>query len=266
MQWLRKRSVGLRIDSIRRFPVGMASTPEYHRLPPEAFGSSWKSTRAAAPDSSVGTPRVKVFILSHVADRLDSVPDWPEFERVLLPALPLERDLRTNLIGEGRAFLADLDVEQAEYVGYMNARAPAKYRGALEDPAEYWESFRARLASLTPGVVLAPSIAESWWAEFSDQVHPGMLRLLHEVRDLTGLRLDTGRISLWANDMVMHRSVWAEWLVFWRGCFTHFHRLWGWDWPFPPIGLDASRKPAYFAERWTTLFFANRADLQIVRI
>lgn len=210
-------------------------------------------------------PRVKVFVLSHLREGFESVPDCPELERVLLGALPLAPELQTNLIGEGRAFLADLDAGDAEYVGYMNARAPAKYQ-IFGSSKMTWQKLRRRLATLQPGVVLAPWIAAPTWAAASEDQHPGMLDALFELRDVTGLCLDTGRPSLWANDMVMHRSVWSEWLLHWRRCFAHFHGRYGWDWPVPEAGLDAERKPAYFAERWTTLFFANRDDLVVEQL
>lgn len=260
MPWIWSRGVGRARGSM----LGDAQPNNLARpalLAPQAYGGGWQS-RAR----TIGAPasRAKIFILSHVPERFESVPDWPELERVLLPALPLEDELRTNLIGEGRAFLAELDTIGTEYIGCMNARAPTKYGAAGADPG-YWRALRARVALLEPGVVLAPYIAPPEWAAYSGQVHPGMALLLQELQELTGLPLETGRSSLWANDMVMHHSVWTDWLSFWRRCFGYFHGRWGWDWPSFRVP-DLSRGPAYFAERWTTLYFANRPDLTIERL
>jgi len=159
MPWARRRAVARTLQRRSRDVAFAESVSEnWTKSLPPPFGTAWRSVRKAAPDGS-GAPRIKVFILSHVPERFESVPDWPEFERVLLPALPLAGDLATNWMGEGRAFLSDLDSEGAEYIGYMNARCPIKYGAGQNDPPFSWERFRARLGSLEPHIVLAPCFA-----------------------------------------------------------------------------------------------------------
>ena len=203
---------------------------------------------------------LKIFILSHKKDVLDRVPNLGYFEKLDLSVLPLGQ-YQDNRLGEGRAFLADLKIDNAAYLGFLNGRLPQKY------PKLKWNSaIKSIQSQLKPENVLFAWGAASDWANFSEKVHPGIKKVIQELADFTGLKLTTGRISLWANDFICHRKVWLEWREFWKKCFFEFHKRYNWNFSFSNKGLDPNRKPAYFYERITTLYFANRPDLRLCQI
>jgi hypothetical protein len=210
---------------------------------------------------------MRLFVLSHRQDLLDAVPNQLCFYKVNLSRLRLGR-YQNNLLGEGRALLYDLDDNDAEYLGFINARWDYKY-----------PNLQTRLTNLDNTVwpqleatrVLAPwTTGTSYWGNDwynqAIEVHPSMAGLLTELASYTGLSLKTDRSSLWANDFICYRDVWHDWRQFWRRCFSHFHNRYGFLLPYRSENMDVSRMPAYFYERVTTLYFANRNDLQVVQL
>jgi hypothetical protein len=214
---------------------------------------------------------LKVFALSHTQDRLDALPKIGWLEPVHLGRLSdLPTEFQDNGLGECRAFLSDsLDSEKADWIGCLNARYDAKYAHMTGVRLAELPAALERLLAPSKVVAVWPTNA-SWldcgsaWADFSARQHPGLLPLLEELAAFTDTALDTGRPSLWGHDFVCARAVWKDWRVFFRKCFAYFYDRYGMDLPFPPINIDPKRKAAYFYERVTTLYFANRKDLEIV--
>lgn len=217
--------------------------------------------------------KIKLFVLSNRRDLLESVPEPRAadvtHQKVYLHDLPLGR-LQSNMLGEGRAILHDLDYGDADYVGLANARWDHKY-----------DKLGTRLGNLgeialemaRPHVVLAPWPTNADWLNYGPDwpgltvaVHPSMANMLQELYDFTGMPLNTGLVSFWANDFICRREVFESWREHWRRCFNHFHGRYGFLLPYRAENMDVRRLPAYFYERVTTHYFANRVDLEVVRV
>jgi len=211
---------------------------------------------------------LRLFVLSHRQDLLDAVSDQPCFHKVNLARLPLGR-YQSNLLGEGRAVLYDIDigVDDADYFGLVNARWDDKYPNLQTRLANLNNMAQPQLAAsqvLTPWATDSDEASD--WYYWTTYFHPSMADLLDELAAFSGLSLRTGRVSLWANDFICQRDVWYSWRQFWRRCFTHFHGRYGFLLPYRSEDMDVARLPAYFYERVTTLYFANRADLHVIQL
>lgn len=211
--------------------------------------------------------KLKVFFLSHKQEILGQVPEMPfATEKVLLGSLPLG-EFQDNRLGEGRAFLTDLNTEGADYLGFLNARLIEKYdRWQIHRHRNdmSWDRVRELSSRLEPDKVIAPWNASPDWANYSESQHPNMMPILQRMADHAGMKLHTTRPSIWGNDFICEQSVWFSWRAFWRNTFEAVHGWYGWDPPYSTgPNMDASRKPAYVYERITTLYFANHPELQI---
>lgn len=212
---------------------------------------------------------LRLFVLYHRQKMLNDVKDNPCFVKINLSKIALG-PLASNMLGEGRAFLTDLDVGDAEYVGFANARWDAKYVN-LKTRLSKLPAYAAD--NVRPDVVLAPwathckwlNIGNNWYG-FTLALHGTMKKLLDELKDVTGLDFDTDRPSLWANDFICHRLVFFDFLEHWRKCVQHFFGRYGHLLPFSTWGVDTSRYSAYFYERCGTIFWANRKDLTVHQI
>lgn len=206
------------------------------------------------------SPSLRIFILSHRQDLLDAAPTGKAIRKVDLNTV-VEGTFSNNLIGEGRAFLADHDTGYAHYLGFANARWNNKYphlRTKLED-----------LSRIAHNMCLPNRVLVAWgstdWYTHTLQVHPTMDPLLREMAALTGANLIDAP-TCWAHDFICHRDVWYDWLHYWRKCFGYFHRKYGFMPPMDSTGMDVCRLPAYLYERVSALYFANRPDLEIVQL
>ena len=164
------------------------------------------------------------------------------------------------MLGESRAFLIDFSDVDEEYVGFINARFDQKYF-SLNTRLETLPIVARRL--LAPGWVLAPWPAVDWLS-LTAVHHPTMMDLVEELHVLHGLEMKQDRVSVWANDFICHRSVFFDWHRFWRRSFDYFIEKYGIDLPFDDHGTDPSRKTAFFLERITTTYFANRPDVRVI--
>jgi len=212
----------------------------------------------------------KVRVLSNRQDLLDLAPEHPMYERLHLPSLSIGA-LQNNMLGEGRAFFLDYSSSEGmEYVGFVNARWNEKYfrlRTKLQDLPDVVDRFAA------PGIVLAPWPTNcSWldygtdWYRLSVEQHCTMEGLLQELAELTGLSVAPRNLTFWANDFICHWSVFEDWLQFWRSTFSYFMKKYGFELPFSISNTDPSRYCAYFYERFSTIYFANRDDLRVLGV
>lgn len=206
----------------------------------------------------MGTPTIKIFVLSHEQALLDLTPNGPEFEKVNLSSLDIG-PCQSNQLGECRAFFRDFSDVDAEYIGFANARWNQKYF-RLKTRLETLPYHVERLAA--PGWVLAPWPAHDW-IKLTLHHHPTMEPLVSEMLQTMALSPNNDQVSVWANDFICHRSVFFDWLRFWKTTFEHFYGRYGLDLPFDIAGTDPSRKSAFFFERVTTAYFANRPDVRI---
>ncbi len=198
-------------------------------------------------------------MLHHLQSALDQVPLQSELVPINLSELELG-PLQDNQLGESRAFLRDFSDVTEEYVGFVNARFDQKYF-QLHTRLHTLVPTVRRFAA--PGWVLAPWPGDNW-IEVTNTYHPSMLPLVGELLALQGLPRAGNRTSVWANDFVCHRSVFFDWLRFWRSSFDHFYAKYGLQLPFAGEGTDRNRQTAYFLERITAAYFANRPDVRVV--
>lgn len=209
--------------------------------------------------------KIRIFGLYHKQAALDALPCAEWLVKINLNELLVEP--RDNCLGEGRAFLADLDLGDAEYIGFANARWNKKYHHI---GVKFADIGKIAQKYLKPDIVLAPWPTNApWlnyganWAGLTLTMHPSMGALLTELSEFTGMKTTPLKISLWANDFICHRKVFLEWREHWQRCFKYFNDKYGLKLPFTKFNIDINRHPAYFYERLTTIFFANREDLKV---
>ena len=217
----------------------------------------WKDTFLVGncePDFTqdrITVPKLKVFLLWHDDGRRSADQRWYH-HYVNLSELPIG-EFQSNAIAETRAYMADLPLGDAEYVGFCTARWNDKYRHAV------------RLSDLhhlrlSPKVVWAAERQETDWISQSDMNHPGMVPLIKEMASEMGLILSWGP-TLFANNFICHRDVFEDLKKFIRKVVGYFHEKYHFDLPFNNGPHERSRQAAYFYERATMLYFANRSDL-----
>lgn len=202
-----------------------------------------------------------IFVLSHLEQSLAIVPELPFQTKVHLPSLDIG-PFQSNQLGESRAFFLDFDDIDAEYLGFANARWNQKYF-TLHTRIETLHLAVQRFAA--PGIVLAPWTTKNWY-EISCHHHPGMSKYLVELLGSQDLQSNGHRQTLWANDFICHRSVFYDWLRFWRTAFDHFYSRYGFEMDFEVGPEDEPRKIAFFLERFSAAYFANRADVVVAQL
>ncbi len=222
--------------------------------------------------------KLKLFVLYHCQQYLNNTPDIEHAQKINLTKLKTPH--RSNMLGEGRAFLDDLDTEGAEYIGVINARWNHKYthQFAYKLKTTFTDIPNHALEAIDIGTLSKTSVIAPWttdapilnlnnnWYDFTLGIHPTMSRLLSELVSVTKFDPRNGRRSFWANDFICHRLVYLEFVKYWRRIFAHFHGRYGYLLPMSSWGIDTCRAPAYFYERVSTLYWANRLDLTVVPI
>jgi hypothetical protein len=231
-----------------------------YSLPKDSWSSKRDtSTYIVTTNRSEERPSIRLFVLHHQAEVLRLVPRDSCLEPVDLTKLDIGH-YQTNLLGESRAFLRSFDSVSEDYIGFINGRFNQKYF-KLTTRLDTISTIARRL--LAPGWVLTPWPAYDW-LRLTSIHHPTMIGLIDELLTMHGLPLAEGRASVWANEFICHRSVFLDWHRFWRTSFEHFVGKYGLDLPFENHGTDPERKTAFFLERITTAYFANRPDVRVV--
>lgn len=213
------------------------------------------------------TPNPLVFFPYHTDEHWDDVPPYPWGRKLHLNQLKgLRPEHQDDRLGETRMFLADLNIPPGvDYVGQYNARAKKKYGWMGWDWGRLGEKLLPRLH---PGRVVALWVSDLCpgrtddWVAWSEANHPGMLKLLREMSEVSGRPLVASR-TLWANDFVCHREVWQGFVDFFRPVFNHFWDKYGLDVPLSYYNTTGDRRPAYLYERIAAHYFSTRFDLDI---
>jgi len=203
-----------------------------------------------------------IYVLSHNPELLWIADVGHDYYKVYLNNLHIGTKHNSNLYGECRAFLCDFEI--SDVTGIVNARWNNKYpkiSTRLADLSKYID-----LCNIKPNEVHAPWTCPSNWYTHTINVHPDMKKLLDELKEFSGLEFNDDKPTLCANDMIMCKQTMHDWLAFWRKCFHHFDNKYGALLPMMYHNMDPSRGPAYFYERITALYFANRPDLKIIQI
>ncbi len=196
-------------------------------------------------------PKLKVFLLWHDDGRRGMDQRWYH-HYVNLSELPIG-EFQSNAIAETRAYMADLPLGDAEYVGLCTARWNDKYRHNLR-------LHDLHHLSLSPKVVWAAERQYTDWIGQSDGHHPGMVPLIKEMASAMEMPLSWGP-TLFANNFICHRDVFEDLKAFIRKVVGYFHEKYHFDFPFHIGPHERTRQAAYFYERATMLYFANRPDL-----
>lgn len=201
---------------------------------------------------------LSIHVLGHEQTLLDSLPERPFLSSVNLNALDIGQ-WQNNLLAESRIFMSDLPLQsESEYLGLATARWHEKYWSFL--PLERLDEL-----ILAPDVVWAVQPSTRDWKYESDSNHPGMATLIEEVCKEFGYADDLP--GLWANNFICHRNVYKLLHRRWTSMFDLMYRRYGFDLPFQTGNPEWDcRKPAFFYERYTTIYFSNRTDLRIKKI
>lgn len=204
-------------------------------------------------------PKLTIHVVYSNQEVLDRIGDRSHIRKVRLDLLPIGK-YQVNELAETRFLLSDIPLD-SEYIGFSSARWNEKYPDNV--PLEELDQL-----PLAPDVVWVGFPALACWAAFSEDVHPGMLPYLQELHAVSGLPALTGH-SFWSNNFICHRQVFADFLAKWRAMFDAMYARHGCNFKF---GNNYARSklyipalhPAYFYERLTVLYFANRTDLRMM--
>ncbi|HEY5313676.1 MAG TPA: hypothetical protein VIK18_14205, partial [Pirellulales bacterium] len=205
-----------------------------------------------------GRERLTIHVLGHDRAKLAACPDEPPLTHVYLPDLDPSNDN-----AESRIFHSDvLDHCPSEYIGLVTASWDKKYA------THCWPLAELHRLPLLPRVVWCAYEIDGRWPELSDESHPGFLPVLEQVASWAGLAPDDyHRPAFWSNNFIAHRSIVRELAAFHRRLWPRILSTFGRLPPYDTSGQDGdARKLSYLTERVTMLFFANRPDLEIVRI
>ncbi len=174
-------------------------------------------------------------------------------------------------LAESRFFLNPPSLESGtEWVALCSPRWEEKWPGApqlinlhkdivLASPSEGYAPGTARLEK-TESEPVYPKLT---------RFHPGIEVPLSELVNKLGLSLPESVVAPWANNFIVHRSVYLDLLDFWSTAFALIDSQFGFELPFayqcPKCGFLSqdgvgryrkSRHAGFFYERVTMLFFA----------
>lgn len=204
--------------------------------------------------------RLMIHVLHHGVNKPSIVQPW--LKLVNLNELSLPEVLQRNDFSECRFFLSsEAEQFETEYVGVVSGSWDKKYGKLCPLNKLYF----AVAAALEPDIVWFPDPALNGWIDQSEKDHPGMSVVLREVMKITGINSITV-LPFYANTFICHRKVYEEYLVWFREAFQKVYDRYGLQPPFSVGRFDKNRKFAYLAERMTMLYFANRADLRLVKV
>jgi hypothetical protein len=194
------------------------------------------------------------FVLHNDQKMLDSIKNRSYIKKINLNTLDINSEFKTNKLCENRFYLSNIYETHHEYVGFGSAKWNIKYPNNIKI-----EDLHMIENQLNPKTVFIAQRAYAGWDEFSDKWHPGIIKLIHELSEVSNLSLEGE--SLWANNYICHRSVFIK---FWRPMFDYFYNKYGLDFPFDVGDFNKRHvKPAYLLERITTIYFSNRKDLTL---
>lgn len=203
--------------------------------------------------------RLKIFINGFQDDHFARVPRTRSFQNVNLSKLAVG-EYQDNRLSEHRLFLSQDFIpdepETSEYIGLLTWRWHQKCK-------HFWPLHNLNQLYLTPDTVWTPWPGHNWYRH-SLISHPGIQPYLEELAAFTGLKVEgTG---LYGNQFICHKSVYFEFLEFFRICFHHFHKKYGYRYDFWVKDCDKPRLPAVFYERIACLWFCNQKHLNIKQI
>jgi hypothetical protein len=230
--------------------------------------------------------RVEIFVLGHDQALLDAVPEVDGLTPTNLNSVSIPDRLTGQSLAEHR-FLIDrvVDACEAEWIGIVTARWDEKFPNwpELGDLPKY------AIGNLSnPSFVAAPAVF--WWLRsdirrFSvrqDLRHPGMGELLSDP-EAPPVRPSANWATplVYNNNFITHRSVFFDWLHYWREQFDYYDSRHGLSLPFqvacpkcgqilpegsthPGLSYAPTRHAGYFYEQISARYFSLRDDLIVV--
>lgn len=164
---------------------------------------------------------------------------------------------RTNLpneIAESRFFLSNYAENlQSEYIGVVSGSWDRKYGSLVSLHNLHTKVYYM----LQKDIILFADYAPPTWVEDSDRNHPGMGVLIEELASAMGVTNYHTR-TVYANTFVCHKSIWQDFLQFWKQAYDYCNNKYGLNPPFDQGRFDSNRKVAYLYERITMLYFASK--------
>jgi len=194
----------------------------------------------------------KIFVLGHEPFE---IKNKPFLSKVNLNEI--NTDIYSdNQLAESRIFFSDLPLQNnVEYLGFATSQWNNKFNHLCK-----LENLHLLKKYLEPNVVWCPYKSKVHWSITSEWDHPGMFPLLYELSDLTQMNLE--KESFYCNCFICHKSVYMDFVVYFKEVFNYFYKKYKFNLPFiDQIPEHAPRHAAFFYERVTMLYFANRKDL-----
>jgi hypothetical protein len=223
---------------------------------------------------------LELFVLSHTNELLGMVPQKPFINKVLLSSLNIPVKFQGEELAENRFFISEeSNKASGKYIGCISSRWDERFPKFPKI-----KDLDVLAHSLSDLDVLAPQslrVTKSQfvsWVNLQDLVHPGMSALLWEVIDRNlSLEKNHHYNIVMGNNFILSRTIYFEFLNFWRKAFVDLNNKFGFDFPFsyrcPICGLESIngigrwsrlRHSAFLYERLTAIFFASRPDLNLV--
>jgi hypothetical protein len=198
------------------------------------------------------TYNFKIFVLGHDSFEIN--------ERPFLTKINLN-EINTgiysdNQLAESRIFFNDLPLQQnVDYLGFATYQWNDKFYNTCK-----LENMHLLEKHLDPNVVWCAYKSMAHWSITSEWDHAGMFSLLYELSDLTQLNLE--KESFYCNCFICHKSVYLDFVKYFKEAFDYFYKKYKFNLPFIDQKPEhAPRHAAFFYERVTMLYFANRKDL-----
>jgi hypothetical protein len=219
-------------------------------------------------------------VFSHDSRIFHKVPDSPEIVKILLSNLTVDEQFKGEQLAENRFFISkESNCISADLIGCVSARWDERFPTypKLDELHFYAKNLKMHEVIAPQSLILNKSQFTSWLKN-QDAVHPGISKLLHEAINQFSISMEGKSYNLvMGNNFIISSEVYEDFLIFWRQGFEYFHRKYGFRLPFtyrcPRCGFESnngvgrweeSRHAAFFYERLTALFFANRRDLKLL--
>lgn len=203
--------------------------------------------------------KLQIFALAFDDAQFESIPVADNIIPVNLSKLQLIKGIEnSNQLCEHRIFLSNLPtLADAEYFAFVSWRHHEKYPDIK--PITEFENLE-----LTRDIIYVSDIATNWF-EVSINHHPGIGAYINELKIISQkyMLLESG---FWSNQFICSATVYFEWEYWFRKYFKHFHYKYGLNYNYSVIPEHENRKAGVFYERFSSLYFSNRADLLIKQI
>ncbi len=231
--------------------------------------------------------RIRLDVVSHSKEQLESVTDNASINKVLLSDLPIPTEFKGEDLAESRYLLTrNLIGVDYDMVGFVSARWSERFP-LWPDLTNLADLLIRQPAGDFRQVVVAPNILRlakfqiQPWIQAQDSVHPGMGKLLKELIEFKQIDLSENRLYslVMGNNFVLTSNYIDEFLDFWQECFEFLHQNYGLDFPYSyrchtcgfvseeKIGRwSRIRHAGFLMERVTALFFISNPELRPLSI